>query len=49
MTIAPTPTAAISIAIQVRREIRSDRIAQPRSAAITGADACRKRTFATDV
>ena len=38
-----------AIAIQVRREIRSDRIAQPSSAAIIGADACRKRTFATDV
>ena len=47
--MAPTPSAAITIAIQVRREIRSERIAQPSSAAMIGADACRKRTFATDV
>ena len=49
ITIAPTPIAAMSMAIQVRREIRSDRITQPSSAAITGADAWRKRTFATEV
>ena len=48
-TIAATPTAAISIANQVRREIRSDSRTQPRSAAIIGDAACRKSTFATDV
>ena len=48
-TIAPTPTAAMTIASHVRPEMPSRRTTQPSRAAAIGAAAWRKRTFATDV
>jgi hypothetical protein len=47
--ISATPAPARTSATQVRESTGSDRSTQPSSAAIIGAAACMKRTFATVV